>query len=153
MKLYLIQHGEAVSKEVDPDRPLSQQGKKDVKNIARFLKKSGIPVNKILHSGKTRARQTAETLVQIILNNGHIEAIDDIGPNDSVEDFIETIPTLEDDSMIVGHLPFMAKLVTSLTTDFEDPSVVAYQPGSVVCLEQDEHHNWQIQWMIRPDCL
>ena len=138
MKLYLIQHGEAVSKEVDPDRPLSQQGKKDVKNIARFLKKSGIPVNKILHSGKTRARQTA---------------IDDIGPNDSVEDFIETIPTLEDDSMIVGHLPFMAKLVTSLTTDFEDPSVVAYQPGSVVCLEQDEHHNWQIQWMIRPDCL
>ena len=153
MKLYLIQHGAAVPKDVDPDRPLSQDGKKDVKNIAKILKKNGISVSKILHSGKTRALQTAEILVQIILNNGHIEAIDDIGPNDSVEDFIETIPTLETNTMIVGHLPFMAKLVTSLMADFEEPSLVAYRPGSVVCLEQDDQHNWQMQWMIRPDCF
>ena len=153
MKLYLIQHGEAVSKDVDPDRPLSQEGKKDVKNIAKFLKKSGISVSKILHSGKTRALQTAEILVQIILNNGHIEAIDDIGPNDSIEDFIETIPTLETNTMIVGHLPFMAKLVTSLAADYEDPPLISYQPGSVVCMAQDDNHNWQIQWMIRPDCF
>jgi phosphohistidine phosphatase len=153
MKLYLIQHGEAVSKDVDPDRPLSPRGRKDVEIVASFLKKSGISVSKILHSGKTRARQTAEILVQIILNNGHIEVIDDIAPNDPVESFVETIPTLETNTMIVGHLPFMARLVTSLTADYEDPPLVAYQPGSVVCLEQDDNHSWQIQWMIRPDCF
>jgi phosphohistidine phosphatase len=153
MRLYLIQHGEAVAKEVDPDRPLSPQGKRDVEVIAKSLKSNGVSVSKILHSGKTRARQTAEILVQIILNNGHIEAIDGIAPNDSVESFANTIPALETNTMIVGHLPFMAKLVSQLTTGTENTPLVTYLPGSIVCLEQNENHNWQIQWMIRPDCL
>ena len=30
MRLYLVQHGEAVAKEVDPDRPLSEHGREDI---------------------------------------------------------------------------------------------------------------------------
>ena len=153
MKLYLVQHGEAVAKEIDPDRPLSTQGKNDVARVAGFLKQSGISVCKILHSGKTRARQTAEILVHILLNNGHVEAIVGIAPNDPVEAFAITIPTLETNTMVVGHLPFMAKLVAWLVTGNENQPLVTYQQGSVVCLEQNETHAWQIQWMIRPDCF
>jgi len=153
MKLYLVQHGEAVTKEVDPDRPLSTQGINAVTRVANFLKQSGISVSKILHSGKTRARETAEILVHILLNNGHIESIDGIAPNDPVAAFALTIPTLETNTMIVGHLPFMAKLVAWLVTADENQPLITYKQGSVVCLEQDESHNWQIQWMIRPDCM
>ena len=153
MRLYLVQHGEAVAKEIDPDRPLSTQGISDVTRVANFLQQSGITASKILHSGKTRARQTAEIVVHILLNNGHIKAIDGIAPNDRVETFAMTIPTLESDTMIVGHLPFMAKLAAWLVTADENQPLVTYQPGSVVCLEQDESCNWQIQWMIRPDCV
>ena len=124
MKLYLVQHGKAVAKEVDPDRPLSTRGKSDVTRVAAFLKQSGISVSKILHSGKTRARQTAEILIRILPNNVLIEAIDSIAPNDPVEAFAMTIPTLETDTMIVGHLPFMAKLVAWLVTADENQPLV-----------------------------
>jgi phosphohistidine phosphatase len=153
MRLYLVQHGEAVAKEIDPDRPLSSQGESDVARVAGFLKQSGISVSKILHSGKARAKQTAGILLQILPNKVLSEAIDGIAPNDPVETFAMNIPTLETDTMIVGHLPFMAKLVAWLVTADENQPLVAYQPGSVVCLEQDESCNWQIQWMIRPDCV
>ena len=153
MKLYLVQHGESVSKEIDPDRPLSAQGELDVKQLADFLKQAGVSVDQIKHSGKTRARQTAEILAKVLLDNGDIEAIEGIAPNDPVAAFALTIPTLKTNTMIVGHLPFMAKLVSYLITYETNQPLVAYKPGSVVCLEQDESMNWQIQWMIRPDCV
>ncbi len=37
---YLAQHGEALSKEVDPERALSERGRKDVERVAGFLKRS-----------------------------------------------------------------------------------------------------------------
>lgn len=52
MKLYLVQHGDAVAKEVDPERPLSDQGRKDVEQVGRFLAEAGICVPVFLHSRK-----------------------------------------------------------------------------------------------------
>jgi phosphohistidine phosphatase SixA len=153
MKLYLIQHGDSVSKEVNPDRPLSAEGERDVKQVAGFLKRAGVPVSKILHSGKTRARQTAEILATALHTNGDIEAITGIDPNDPMEPFAASLLQLNTGTMIVGHLPFMARLVSYLITGNDDQPIVAYQPGGVVCLEQNENKIWQIQWMIRPDLL
>jgi phosphohistidine phosphatase len=153
MKLYLIQHGDSVSKEIDPDRPLSTQGRHDIEHLADFLKKTGMSVGKIMHSGKTRARQTAEILAAGLSDNGGIAAVNGIAPNDPVESFAVTIPTLETGTVIVGHLPFMARLVSFLVTSDIDQPLVDYRPGSIVCLEQNASLNWQIQWMIRPDCL
>jgi phosphohistidine phosphatase len=56
------------------------------------------------------------------------------------------------DTMVVGHLPFMAKLVSHLVTGDDSPTLVAYQPGAVVCLELIEK-DWQINWMVRPELL
>ncbi|MGH8119554.1 MAG: phosphohistidine phosphatase SixA [Gammaproteobacteria bacterium] len=153
MRLYLVQHGEAVAKEKDPERPLSARGKSDVMRIAGFLKQAGIPVSRILHSGKTRARQTAEILGQALLAQGHIEAIDGIAPNDPVDAFALNLQGLESGTMTVGHLPFLAKLAAWLVTADENQPLVAFQQGSVVCLEQDESDTWKIQWMVRPDCV
>lgn len=153
MKLYLVQHGESVSKEIDPDRPLSAQGERDVKQVADYLQQAGVSVGQIKHSGKTRARQTAEILAKALLKDGKTEAIESIAPNDPVDSLTESIPELDTNTMIVGHLPFLAKLVSYLITGKDDHLLLTYRPGSIVCLEQDENHTWQIQWMIRPDCL
>lgn len=153
MKLYLVQHGEAIPKEVDPERPLSPQGKKDISNMAEFLKTSGHTVNRVLHSGKLRARQTAGILAESLLKNGKVEVVDGINPNDPVQDFSFKAHKIKYDTMIVGHLPFMAKMVSRLVTGNEDQVIVAYIPGSVVCLQQDPEEHWQIEWMLRPDTL
>src|SRR5688500_9788627 len=62
MRLYLVQHGEAVPEQVDPQRPLSEAGRRDVQAMARLLAGAGIRPTRIVHSGKRRAQETAELL-------------------------------------------------------------------------------------------
>lgn len=152
MKLYLAQHGDALAKEVDADRPLSEKGQSDVEKVASML--SGhMGVSRVMHSGKTRAQQTAELLVNSITGEPLLEAISGINPNDSVEVFAEQIMGWNEDVLVVGHLPFMAKLVAWLVSESTDTLIVSYQPGSVVCLESTDENHWQLQWMIRPELL
>ncbi len=153
MKLYLVQHGEAVSKDVDPGRSLSPQGEVDVSKMAESLRVSGLTVNRVLHSSKMRAHQTAEIFREALLISGEVEVIDGINPNDPVQDFSLRTHKFKHDTMVVGHLPFMTKMVSYLLTGNEDMVIVAYKPGSVVCLQQDPEEHWQIQWMLRPDTL
>ena len=151
MQLYLVQHGEAVAKEIDVDRPLSTQGASDAKNVAMFLSDAGIKVSRIQHSGKTRAKQTAEIFADALAVKDQVTAISGINPNDAVDDFINRLNEYTDDTMVVGHLPFMAKLVAQLITKKIEIILTAYQPGSVVCLAKDEEDCWQIAWMLRPE--
>jgi hypothetical protein len=62
MGLYLVQHGKSLPKEEDPDKGLSSEGTKEVERIAQMAKEHGVRVSSIKHSGKKRARQTAEIL-------------------------------------------------------------------------------------------
>jgi phosphohistidine phosphatase len=153
MKIYLVQHGEAVTKEVDPERPLTEQGKSDVQRIARALKDAGVEVKRVIHSGKLRAQQTAEILAIEIAPKLQLETNDLIKPNDNPVAFDLQIDSWNTDTMVVGHLPFLAKLVSHLVTGDDIQTLVAYQPGSVVCLELIEKDNWQINWMLRPELL
>ena len=59
-------------KEVDPDRPLSDQGWEDIRNTAAFASRAGVRVDTVWHSGKTRARQTAQALAEALeARRGH----------------------------------------------------------------------------------
>lgn len=151
--LYLVQHGEAVSKEVDADRPLSTQGVAEVIRLAAFLAAAGIQFDRVFHSGKTRAQQTADILASSIQEDLKIEQIGGISPNDPVDVFAARLGAMHLPVMIVGHLPFMSRLVSHLVLQHDDPAIVAYQPGSVVCLEKDMSQTWSVSWMLRPALL
>ena len=153
MKLYLVQHGEACAKEVDPDRPLTEQGQADIERLAEFLKTAGIRVERVIHSGKLRAQQTAERLAQAIAPEVELETSGMLNPKDNPKAFDWQSESWDRDILVVGHLPFMTKLVSHLLTDNETRLVTAYQPGSIVCLEHNNDAQWQINWMIRPELL
>ncbi|NNG02890.1 MAG: phosphohistidine phosphatase SixA [Inquilinus sp.] len=153
MKLYLVQHGEAVAKEVDPERPLSDRGRQDVERLGRFLGDRGVRVSRVWHSGKTRARQTAERLAAAVAPGVEAEVRAGLAPNDPTEALAGTLGDGREDTMVVGHLPFMARLATRLVTTREDGPIVAYRPGSLVCLERDADGAWAVAWMLRPELL
>jgi len=153
MKLYLVQHGEARAKEEDPDRPLTEVGKADVKRLAKFLARSGIRVERIIHSGKRRAAQTAKHLGAAIAPALESEISGLINPDDNPGAFDWQSGSWEMDTLIVGHLPFMARLVSDMVTGEQARPLVEFRPGSVVCLERKSDGTWQIQWMIRPELL
>lgn len=153
MKLYLVQHSEACAKEVNPDRPLTEQGKDDCERLAKFLNQAGIKVERVIHSGKLRAAQTAEYLAKAIAPGIELETSGLINPNDNPKAFDWQSESWDKDSLIVGHLPFMAKLVSHLVIEDESRPIAAYQPGSIVCLEHTNDGRWLINWMIRPEVL
>jgi phosphohistidine phosphatase len=153
MKIYLVQHGEACAKEVDPDRPLTDQGKADIERLAAFLKRAGIQVERVIHSGKLRAAQTAERLAHAIAAGVELESCTLINPNDNPKTFDWQSDSRDRDTLVVGHLPFMAKLVSHLLIEDENRLITAWQPGSIVCLQREEAGSWRINWMIRPELL
>lgn len=152
MKLYLVQHGEARPKDADPERPLTDQGKADVDRLAAFLGQAGVYVQRVMHSGKLRAAQTAEQLAVVLAPEVEPERKSMLNPNDDPGAFDREMDR-DQDTLVVGHLPFMSKLVSHLVTEDESRLVAAYRPGSVVCLERDSGKRWQINWMIRPELL
>lgn len=153
MKIYLVQHGEACAKEVDPDRPLTDQGKADIERLAAFLKRAGIQVERVIHSGKLRAAQTAERLAHAIAAGVELESCTLINPNDNPKTFDWQSDSRDRDTLVVGHLPFMARLVSHLLIEDENRLITAWQPGSIVCLQREDAGSWRINWMIRPELL
>ena len=153
MKLYLAQHGEACAKDIDPERPLTDKGREDIERLAEFLARAGIEVERVIDSGKLRAAQTADLLAASVAPLVELETHDRINPNDDPRAFDWEQATGGQDTLVVGHLPFMARLVSLLVVGDPDRSMTAYRPGSVVCLERDSDGHWQIDWMIRPHLL
>ncbi len=152
MKLLLMQHGEALSKQEDTERPLSDKGCNDVKRIANFLRNTHININLVIHSGKKRAEQTAILMIKNLASAADIETSNLINPNDEVADFFTQLAPDQNDILVVGHLPFMSNLVSQLCCK-NNLAIVSFQPGSIVCIENNENKEWHINWMIRPELL
>lgn len=148
MKLYLIQHGLALAKEENPERPLSTQGKAQTQRTAEYLKFRSIKVNAIWHSTKLRAVQTAEIIAEALACR-KIQARDDMNPLDTVEKLPEEILASNKDIMIIGHLPFLQKLADCLLTSSEESKIIAFKNSGVVCLDYAEE--WKIDWLISPE--
>ena len=66
MALYLVQHGHSLSKEVDSEPGLSEQGFREVQLIADMARDHDISVSQIVHSGKKRASQTAHIFADLL---------------------------------------------------------------------------------------
>ncbi len=151
MRLFLVQHGEAVDKTVDPERPLSPQGKTDVEGVALALVRASVAPQAIVHSGKTRAKQSAEIFQRVLDAKGRAAEVSGIGPLDSVPEFAERAQEMSADTLVCGHQPFMGRLVSHLLTGDQELPLVTYSPGSVACLERNAEGSWALTWFLRPE--
>lgn len=156
MKLYLVQHADAMSEDQDPARPLSEKGMRDATNMAAFLRGAEVQVDEIVHSGKLRAEQTADVLSQAVWGGQATSALPGLGPNDSVDYLCNTILAAGGDLMVVGHMPFMGRIAAKCLSGQPVGGLVAFEPGSVLCLQRlDEGAPvpWALEWFVRPSML
>lgn len=151
MALYLVQHGKYLSKNVDIHEGLSEEGIAEVKRIAEVARGYGVKVSKILHSGKTRARQTAQIYASSLGVKNEIEEIEGIKPLDDVVNFVKNID-LPENIMLVGHLPFLEKLAAYLVVGSAEKPIFKFQNGGIVCLEKEsDSFSWIIKWTLMPN--
>ena len=148
MKLYLVQHAKAASKDIDPTCSLTEEGLWDIQKIATFIKPLNLSVDYLWHSGKKRAQQTAEFLSEVItINKEHI-AFNGLAPNDAIMDLKNKIMLTQKDIMIVGLLPFLPKLASVLLAGRNSLNLLKFRNAGIVCLNCVDHNKWQLDWMI-----
>ena len=149
VRVYLVQHGQAKSADEDPERPLTDQGADDVARVAGdAVERFGVRAPRVLHSGKTRARQTAEVWVERL--GAAIESADALAPNDDPTVWAERLGKGTDDIMLVGHLPHLSRLAGRLLTGAADREVVEFRPGGLVGLERTDT-GWVVALSLPPD--
>lgn len=148
MIVYLVRHGEA-----DVNKNLSPDGRIEVEIIARFLKPLKIRVEAILHSGKARARETAEILSSTVESNKGVVENDGLKPNDPVKEIALNIHRFKGDIMIVGHLPFLNKLASYLLTGNAETVSFEFPNAGIICLKTQENGRWTVKWVIPPEIL
>ncbi len=152
MKLYLTQHGEAKSEAEDPARSLTQRGEKEVTAVSKMAEGLQIRPSKIHHSGKLRAKQTAEIIASgLKISDSLVQSVPGLNPNDDIHTWAERISKEREDLMLVGHLPFLEKLTSFLICRDENASLVLFRYGAIVCLDQKGDKGWAIRWILTPE--
>ena len=149
MRLYLVQHGQAKTGDEDPERPLTDEGLDTVGRVARdAVERLGVRVARVVHSGKARARQTAEVGGDLL--DTEVEHSDALAPNDDPAIWNARLDGEPDDLMLVGHLPHLARLAARLVTGDCDHSVVSFRPGGLVGLERTDT-GWVVSVVLPPE--
>jgi phosphohistidine phosphatase len=131
MVIYLVQHAKSKSREEDPERPLTDEGLQDIGKMASFAQNNtGITVRKIFHSGKLRARQTAQVLAGSMRPVDGVEKADDLDPMADPGIWAERISKSDGGIMLVGHLPHLANLAGVLLSGDQTKNPINFHNGS-----------------------
>jgi phosphohistidine phosphatase len=151
MAIYLVQHAECLPKAQDPEKGLSDLGTANANRIAEVAAGYQVPVSRILHSGKKRARQTAEIFAEHLSPPAGLAPIDGINPLDAVAPFGDQMDS-GSNTMVVGHLPFMEKLAAYLITGVPEKPVFKFQNAGIVCLDlYPDSELWIVKWALMPN--
>jgi phosphohistidine phosphatase len=153
MWLYLVHHGDAVAAEVDARRPLSADGLRAVQELAEQAASRGVKPAIIWHSGKLRARQTAEAFWRACNPLAEFSAVRGLQPGDLPQMLRDGLLGETRDVMAVGHMPNLARLLSFLTTG-EDAPDAPFPPHSLIALDggrngkTDERERWIEGWRM-----
>lgn len=148
MRLFLIRHGEAIDESIDPDRPLTERGRRDVAALAAQLNGAGLFPRRVLHSGKTRAAQTAAILVELLRIDPPAAPTEGLKPKDAPGAIVDRAAAWDEDTALVGHLPSLERIARALL----GPSAATGEfpaPGAVI-LERDPAGAWHLLAQFPP---
>jgi len=144
VNLYLVHHGDAVGPDVDPRRPLSVIGADQVARLAAQASARGLRPQIVWHSGKLRARQTAEAFWKACNPLASFAATRDLQPDDPPEWVRDRLLGETEDVLIAGHYPHLPRLLMLLVSD----SAAPFPLHGVVALTRDDGNAWREEWRL-----
>ena len=155
-RLYLLRHGLAVphgaSDLADDDRPLTPEGERRVRSVARGLKRLGVKVDRIATSPLPRALRTAEIAAEVLKKSDLIEPVDLLRQGTdaaTIRDWIASRP--ERRLLVVGHNPSLSDLLGLLVVGSPDQAIGGLRKAGVAALRPvGESGLYQIDWIARP---
>ena len=102
----------------------------------------------VWHSGKLRARQTAEAFWRACNALADFSSTRDLQPEDSPGWIQDRLRGETRDILIAGHFPFLPRLL-ALLLHAPDPGTLTFPKHGIVALETaDEGKTWAELWRI-----
>jgi phosphohistidine phosphatase len=146
MYLYLVHHGDAVGPDVDPQRPLSNVGRANVDRLAALTARRGVKPAVVWHSGKLRAKQTAEAFWRACNALAELSATRDLQPSDQPEWIRDRLIGETRDILVAGHFPHLPRLRALLVGDGVESNFPLH--GVVALTSEDEGQRWTEAWRL-----
>jgi phosphohistidine phosphatase len=147
--IYLVHHGDAVGSDVNPMRPLSDRGHLHVQRLAEEAAVRGAKPDVVWHSGKMRARQTAEAIWRRCNPLAAFSATRGLQPTDPTAWIVDTIAGDTRNIALVGHFPHLPRLLGRLLASDPDAGPADFPLHGIVALES-EAGRWIERWRWQP---
>jgi phosphohistidine phosphatase len=145
--LCLIHHGHAIGPEVDAMRPLTDRGRDAATRLAEAVHQRGGKPDVIWHSGKLRARQTAEAFWRVCNPFAEFSAVRGLLPDDPAVWMRDRLAAEPRSIFIVSHMPYLPKLLHALREADADPPPFDFPLHGCVALEAHELR-WKELWRL-----
>ena len=133
MNLYLVRHAIAEDLQegqTDDQRALTKEGIEKFKGVVRGLKRLELRFDRLYHSPKLRAVQTAELMM------GLLEGESEVTPHLAASPSPKLLKQLRGESVaLVGHEPWMGELCAWLVTGQMNGAAFPFKKGGVAWLE------------------
>ncbi|MCI0554917.1 MAG: phosphohistidine phosphatase SixA [Anaerolineae bacterium] len=162
MNIYIIRHAIAVDEgtpayEQDSDRPLTDKGRKKMRQIAKGLRTLGVEFDLILSSPYVRARETAEIVEDVFKMKKKIAFSENLIPMADPElllpEVMEKYPV--DSIALVGHEPHLSTLIGLLATEKTKLDITLKKGGVCYISADNLHHEHRatLEWLLTPGIL
>jgi phosphohistidine phosphatase len=150
LQLILVHHGDAAGPEIDPRRPLSAAGRLAVERAAAAAAERGARPSIVWHSGKLRARQTAEAFWRACNALAEFSATRDLQPDDPPSWIRDRLRGASRDILLVGHFPHLPRLLALLrgANAVNDEAADFPQHGVVALVTDEEGDTWKEVWQV-----
>lgn len=148
MELYFLRHGEADWpnwKKSDDERPLTKRGKKEMREVAKFLARIKAKPSLILSSPLPRASQTAEIAAEYLEKECREEKL--LSPGFGKRELEQLLENYGNESlMIVGHEPDFSGAIAALTG-----ALLKLSKAGVALVELDHSRTkGRLLWLFPP---
>ena len=130
-------------------RPLSDRGRVEVHMLAQQAAARGAKPDVIWHSGKMRARETAEAFWRSCNPLATFSSTRGLEPTDPTK-WITDMNTGDDRAMmLVGHFPHLPRLLARLLSADAEAGPAEFPLNGMVALEETEGR-WEERWRLKP---
>jgi phosphohistidine phosphatase len=137
MRLSLLRHGIAAERgssgdEHDSERPLTAKGERRMRRIAEGMQALRLSYDLMLSSPYLRAKQTAEIVTQVLNTPKGVLLAETLTPESNPRQLIDVLRTdhrEEEDILLVGHEPYLSRLISTLLTGGPNLPVVMKKGG------------------------
>jgi phosphohistidine phosphatase len=158
MNLYLLRHGSAGQRKVNPvidnKRPLDKEGKQQCILLGRALNSMKIQFDSVISSPLKRALQTATLVGTETGYEKKIQLSQAMAPEGTWSDFQRLLDSLMDQEeiLLVGHNPNLPMYLNRLLSPSATSPIARVRKGAIAALTV-QRGSTRLQWLLDPRLL